>query len=123
MLSGAARKRLIGALNLLASPVAGEREAAATAAQRIVAGAGLTWEQVIPKPAQELRDEDDGGNWRALAATLLRSHTTLFDGYELPFLAKVRNLASLSPKQLGWLRRLAGRAGLAQKTRRGARAA
>ena len=69
MLSGAARKRLIGALNLLASPIPGEREAAAAAAAQRIAGAGLTWEQVIPaEPAQGFQDQHDGGHWRALAA-------------------------------------------------------
>ena len=125
VLSAAVRKRLIGALNLLASPLAGEREAAVAAVQRVVAGSGLSWEEIIPEATSALEPQQDGGlgDWRALATTLLRAHIGLFNGVEIGFLFNVPRLASLSPKQARWLRCLAERAGLAQKARRGARAA
>jgi hypothetical protein len=41
------RDRLIGALALLASPNAGERDAAALAVERIRASMGLEWEKLI----------------------------------------------------------------------------
>jgi len=95
------------------------------AVQRIVAGAALSWDGIfVPEggAAQEALHEDDG-DWRATAAALLRWHVHLFNDFELRFLANVGSFAELSPRQAAWLRRLAERAGLAQKARRSAKAA
>jgi hypothetical protein len=116
MLSAADRKRLISVLNLLSSPVTGER--AAAAAMRIVSGAGLSWTEIIgaaePEPCRESHSDDD---WRGLAMALLQQHAAVFNDAERAFLRDVVDFPRLSPKQHTWLQRLAERA------RRGARAA
>ena len=50
-LTAAERRRLIGALGLLASDRAGERDAAALAASRIMQGKALSWDALIASPA------------------------------------------------------------------------
>lgn len=109
MLSAAARRRLLGALNLLSSPTAGERDAAATAAARILDTAGTTWAEVIPEP-QPRHEPHGGGDWRVLAEALLRWHAAAFNGTERGFLLDIADSPRLSPKQQAWLQHLAERA-------------
>lgn len=50
-LAPADRTRLAHVLGLLGSPHAGERDAAALAADRLVRGKGLSWADVLERPA------------------------------------------------------------------------
>lgn len=113
-LSASERRRLLGALALLRSSIAGERDAAALAALRVLDSAGLDWADIIGGgewEAERVRRPQDGGDWRATTASLLRWHLHLFNDVELGFLVNVAKFSSLSPKQHSWLRRLAEKAG------------
>ncbi len=114
MLSVADRRRLLGALNLLSSPTAGECDAAAS---RILDTAGTTWAEVIPEP-QPRHEPHGNGDWRALAEALLRwHHAAAFSDVERCFLRDITDFPRLSPKQHAWLQHLA------EKAHRAARAA
>ena len=107
MLTSSDRRRLIGVLKLLASSSAGERDAAALAAVRIVSATGLSWAEIIAEPEAEPYDEDASGeDGRALAAMLLRWHAAAFNAVELDFLYNAASLHQLTPRQAQWLRRL-----------------
>ena len=112
-LSPSARRRLLGRLALLSSPVPGERDAAALAAARIVAEHDLRWADLIREadaPAPLLHYAQEPVGWRAEAAALLRQHHGLFNHVEYDFLHNITTCARISPKQAAWLRRLAEKA-------------
>jgi hypothetical protein len=122
VLSAVDRRRLLGALNLLSSPLIGERDAAALAAGRIISGAGLSWTEIIAEAEPQLRNEAGGDAhcedvWRGMAAALLQRHGEVFNAAETDFLRNAAGLLRLSEKQAAWLTRLA------ERVRRGARAA
>lgn len=126
MLSAQERRRLVGALNLLGSPITGERDAAATAVQRIVAGCGFGWEQIIPDRLHAAVPRDDGDtidDWRVTAAALRRWHAHVFNDVELAFLANVGNFVEISPRQAAWIQRLVERTDLSRKAHYDAKAA
>jgi hypothetical protein len=56
-LSPDTRRKLVGVLGMLSSSHAGERDAAAQLATRMVRGAGLTWEAVVVVPRLEAQPE------------------------------------------------------------------
>ncbi len=122
MLTAADRRRLIGALNLLNSSLDGEVLGAAHGALRVLRAAGVSWDMIIapagPQPSREPHDDDaHDGDWRELAATLLRRCGGAFNDFERAFLRDIGGFTHPSEKQRALLARLAERA------RQGARAA
>jgi hypothetical protein len=103
----ATRGRLAKLLGLLGSDHAGERDAAATAAHRLVVQSGLTWRQVIEPPAIEKR-LPELGTWRATVAECLARPGSLRP-WEVGFLRDLPQFRRLSTKQRYVLKEIADR--------------
>ena len=112
-LSADTRRKLVGVLGMLGSYHAGERDVAAQLANRIVRGAGLTWNELMP-PRGWSRDPSRralvhlhlrriGANWHTAAA----SHPRWLSDWERDFLAGLSRWPRLSSKQTAILDRIA----------------
>jgi hypothetical protein len=108
-----AADRLSKILGLLGSDHAGERDAAARAAHKLVRGLGLTWADVIASPpvpdhAPRIRSwhADD---WRDLLA-FCASHMGVLNSRECEFLRSIaRRRSDLTERQRDWLECIAER--------------
>jgi hypothetical protein len=99
-----ARTRLAKVLSLLSSDKPGERDAAA---QRILAKAGLSWDDIIaaaPAPHREPRI----GTWRTTCAEL-QKHQGSLRPWERGFVRDLPNFQRLSTKQRYVLNEIAER--------------
>jgi len=105
-LTTAARARLVKSLALLSSPVDGEKLAAASAACRILAAAGLTWAELV-RPA-EVRREPLYRTWRATCGELAKRPGDLLP-WERKFVADLPNFPRISTKQRYVLNEIAQR--------------
>jgi hypothetical protein len=122
------RRRLVGCLALLGSPVRGEVLAAAAGASRIVKARGLSWDAVIapalpepdrapPPPCDSAdRDSDDGdpfwrcGGWRGCAEAILAWRPDLLSDRERRFCDTMCGWhGRASEAQMRWLRDIARR--------------
>ena len=101
-----ARTKLAKTLALLGSSHAGERDAAAVAAHRIVTSAGLTWADLI-RP-REVKREPLFSTWRATCAELIRRPSDLRP-WERKFVADLPAFPRISTKQRYILSEIAGR--------------
>lgn len=119
--SPADRRRLAAVLELLSSDKAGERQAAAEAAHRLVRQSGARWADVLtdnPEApwlrVQRRQTRVEGfpyarwPDWRAAAAAC-RQHRDLFTQWEADFLESLARFPRISTKQSAVLHRLAGR--------------
>lgn len=108
-LTSADRDRLLKLLALLASDHAGERDAAALAATRLLRRAGLGWDDVIAchvPVALPIRHVPLG--WRRTVEFCLR-HPGSLRPWEAGFLRNLRGFARLSQRQLSILTEIAER--------------
>jgi hypothetical protein len=105
-LNTAARARLVKSLALLSSPVDGEKLAAASAACRIIAAAGLTWADLIR--SAEVRREPLHTTWRATCAELAKRPGDL-RAWERKFVIDLPNFPRISTKQRYILNEIADR--------------
>ena len=101
------RAKLAKVLALLGSDHAGERDAAALAAHRLVTQAGLTWQHVIKPPAIE-RALPELGTWRQTVAECLAQPGSLRP-WEVGFLRDLPGFRRLSVKQRSCLKEIADR--------------
>ena len=99
--------KLAKLLAMLGSDHAGERDAAALAAHRIVVSAGLTWKQVVT-PAPIEKPLPDLGTWRATVARCLE-HPGSLRPWEVSFLRDLPAFRRLSVKQRYCLKEIADR--------------
>jgi hypothetical protein len=106
-LSAPDRTKLGKLLGMLGSDHAGERDAAALAAHRMVVRAGLTWPQVIKPPAIE-RALPELGTWRQTVAECLAQPGSL-RRWEIGFLRDLPGFRRLSTKQRYVLKEIADR--------------
>lgn len=101
------RSRLAKVLPLLGSDKAGERDAAALAAHRILTKAGLSWEQILagspPQPREPLI-----GTWRLTCGELMKRPGAL-KAWERTFLADLTRFQRISMKQRYVLKEIADR--------------
>jgi hypothetical protein len=102
-----ARARLAKLLGMLGSDHAGERDAAALAAHRLVTQPGLTWRQVMTPPAVE-KPLPELGTWRATVRRL-QAFPHLLRPWERSFLADLPGSRRLSVKQRYVLKEIADR--------------
>lgn len=91
-----ARAKLLKVLPLLGSDNAGERDAAALAASRILKGAGPSWGDLLSRPATEPREPLLG--WRATCAELQKRPGSL-RGWERKFVTDLPRFPRISAKQ------------------------
>jgi hypothetical protein len=105
-LNTAARARLVKSLALLASPVDGEKLAAAEAACRIIAAAGLTWGDLIR--SAEVRREPLYTTWRATCGELIKRPGDL-RAWERKFIVDLPNFPRISTRQRYVLNEIAQR--------------
>jgi hypothetical protein len=95
-------ERLIGVLEMLSSDYAGERDAAALAATRLVRDAGLRWVDLFQPPAvreQPLRTPPPSrSDWRGLCAWCAGQPDQL-TAWENDFIAALPRFPRLSAKQ------------------------
>jgi hypothetical protein len=109
-LSPDTRRKLVGVLGMLGSDHAGERDAAAQLANRIVRGAGLTWVELIAVPRLEARPDSSPRRppigWRERAARCAEYPLWLSE-WEQNFLGGLPRRAQPSEKQLAALDRIA----------------
>jgi hypothetical protein len=118
------RARLAGVLSLLGSPIPGERDAAALAADRMVRGRGYDWHDLLaptaaprPAPPPQYEAPPRGSDWRTLVAVATR-RPDLLSAWEGRFLASLaRRRTVITAKQRGVLVRLAERAQTADAAR------
>ena len=106
------RRRLVGALALLASDRAGEVAAAALAATRIVQGKALSWDALIASPAPPPQPADLRGSVNPVVTDLDLAvrHRANLDEWPRQFidgLMKRRGGKSLTPKQAAKLHEIA----------------
>ncbi len=101
------RAKLGKLLSLLGSDHAGERDAAALAAHRLVVQRGLTWRQVVEPPVVE-KVLPMLGTWRATVAKLLERPHQLRP-WERSFLTDLPAFRRLSTKQRYVLKEIADR--------------
>ncbi len=106
-LSPTDRTKLAKLLVLLGSSHAGERDAAALAANRFVQAHGLTWPQVLKPPAIE-KALPELGTWRQTAARCLDRPGNLRP-WEIGFLRDLPKFRRLSVKQRYVLKEIADR--------------
>jgi len=108
-LAPAERRRLVGALALLGSPVPGERDAAALAAHRIVTDRGLRWDDMLADPASTPRlDAASATTWRWDVALCAR-HPGDLRPWEHDFIANLQTRRTISLKQRTALTKIAAR--------------
>jgi hypothetical protein len=105
------RRKLTGVLGMLGSDYAGERDAAAQLASRIVRGAGLTWGDLIAVPELGPVPQHDPppappASWRELAQRCA-VHSDWLSAWERQFLSSVPRRVRLSGKQAAVLDRIA----------------
>ena len=101
------RQRLAKLLGMLGSAHAGERDAAALAAHRLVLQRGLTWLAVVnPAPAEH--KPPGYGVWRQTVSELLQ-RPGMLRPWERTFLADLPNFRRLSTKQRYILAEIADR--------------
>lgn len=104
--------KLARVLGLLGSSHAGERDAAALAADRLVRGRGLEWSQLLaPKPAAPLPPPASGNVEADLR--VCRTYAGLLNDWERGFLRGLKPGRMLSEKQQRIL------SGMARKVRAG----
>jgi hypothetical protein len=106
-LPATSRTKLAKLLGMLGSDHAGERDAAALAAHRLVTAAGLTWKQVVTPPPIE-KKLPDLGTWRATVAECLARPGSLRP-WEAKFLQDLPGFRRLSVKQRYVLKEIADR--------------
>lgn len=96
-LSQVDRVRLGKLLAMLGSEHAGERDAAALAAHRLIQKRGITWDQALtPRPVEKQLPEM--GTWRTTCRTLLE-HRAQLRAWEVSFLTHLQNFPRISVKQ------------------------
>jgi hypothetical protein len=96
-LGKADRERLVKLLGLLGSDHAGERDAAALAASRLLKTNGLTWEDALtPRPVERRRPEHS--TWRTTCARLIENPRALRP-WERTFVADLPSFQRISTKQ------------------------
>ena len=103
-LTPAERRRLVGSLNLLASDLPGERDAAGLAAVRLLRRCGLDWETLIGCPAPPPQQPDLQRSASAIIRDLdlAARHKPYLDAWQQEFVANLLNRVRarpLSPKQ------------------------
>lgn len=103
----ALRTKLAKLLGMLGSDHAGERDAAALAAHRLVQQAGVTWQQVMKPPPVEKR-LPELGTWRQTVRACLECPDALRP-WELGFLRDLPKFPRLSVKQRYVLKAIADR--------------
>jgi hypothetical protein len=101
------RIRLAKLLALIGSDHAGERDAAALAAHRLVQSRGMTWGDVMQPPAIE-KALPELGTWRVTVAQCLVCPGSLRP-WERTFLADVTQFRRLSTKQRYCIKTIADR--------------
>jgi hypothetical protein len=113
-LSPDTRRELAGVLGMLGSSFAGERDAAARLANRIVRGAGVQWDELIAGPAPDSRREPPpyqppprpSSGWRELAQRCA-AYPEWLSEWEREFVAGLGRWRRLSAKQAATLDRIA----------------
>jgi hypothetical protein len=100
------RTKLAKLLGMLGSDHAGERDAAALAAHRLVVQTGLTWQQVVMLPA--VKREPLFSTWRATCAELAKRPGDLRP-WERKFLADLPGFRGISTRQRYVLKEIADR--------------
>ncbi len=106
-LAKADRTRLAKLLALLGSDHAGERDAAAVAAHRLVVQHGLTWRQVV-EPAAIEKPLPELGTWHTTVKSLLE-HPHKLRPWERSFLTDLPGFRRLTTKQRYVLKEIADR--------------
>jgi hypothetical protein len=101
------RMRLTKLLGMLGSDHAGERDAAAMAAHRLVQQSGMTWRQILEPPAIE-KKMPEMGTWRSTATACLLKRSALRD-VEISFFTALPGYSRISVKQRFWLNQIADR--------------
>jgi predicted component of type VI protein secretion system len=101
------RTKLAKLLAMLGSDHAGERDAAALAAHRLVTQAGITWRQVVTPPAIE-KALPELGTWRTTVNECL-AHRGALRAWEVKFLEDLPGFRRLSTKQRYCLKEIADR--------------
>jgi hypothetical protein len=102
-------RRLIGALALLGSPVAGERDAAGLAAHRIISGRGLRWEDLLaPDAGAAWVDYGHATGWRGDVALCAR-HPSDLRKWEAEFIASMQSRLRATLKQIACAADIASR--------------
>ena len=104
------RAKLAKLLGLLGSNHAGERDAAALAAHRLVQSRGMTWPEVIEPPSSPpvRKTLPELGPWQATVAECLH-RPDLLSEWEIGFLDGLLRFPRLSLKQRSCLAKIAGR--------------
>jgi hypothetical protein len=108
------RRKLAGVLGMLGSDYAGERDAAAHLANRIVRGAGVQWDELIAVPAPDPRCKPPPyqppprppSGWRELARRCA-AYPEWLSPWERQFVAGLGRWGRLSSKQAATLDRIA----------------
>jgi predicted component of type VI protein secretion system len=106
-LPATSQTKLAKLLGMLGSDHAGERDAAAVAAHRLVTQAGVTWRQVVSPPAIE-KALPELGTWRQTVAECLAQRGSL-RAWEVKFLHDLPGFRRLSTKQRYCLKEIADR--------------
>jgi hypothetical protein len=101
------RVRLAKLLGMIGSDHAGERDAAALAAYRLVRSLGMTWSAVLNPPAVE-KPLPELGTWRKTVSACLERPGSLRP-WEREFLNDLPKFRRLSVKQRYVLKEIAGR--------------
>ena len=101
------RRKLAKLLGMLGSAHAGERDAAALAAQRFVRDHGVTWHDVL-RPTPGERKLPELGTWRATVRACLERRGSLRP-WEAGFLRDLPKFERLSVKQRYVLKEIADR--------------
>jgi hypothetical protein len=110
-------RKLVGVLGMLGSNHAGERDAAARLANRLIRGAGLTWGELIAVPELEPNPHCDPpphrpppgpASWRELARQCA-AYPEWLSAWERGFLAGLARRAHFSAKQVAVLNRIGQR--------------
>jgi hypothetical protein len=105
-LPAASRSKLTKLLALLDSNHAGERDAAALAAVRLIKAAGLSWAQILAAPA--VKREPLFSTWRATCAELAKRPGSLRP-WERAFVVDLPAFPRISTKQRYILGEIAAR--------------
>ena len=106
-LPAAGRAKLAKLLGMLGSDHAGERDAAAIAAAKLVRSTGLTWQQILSPPPPD-RPLPELGTWRETVRQCLARPGSLRP-WEVGFLRDLPNFPRLSVKQRYVLKEIADR--------------
>ncbi len=100
--------KLARVLGLLGSPIAGERDAAALAADRLVRASGLEWADVLDCPKLRARSPPAPSTRTSDLVICLGSPGQLND-WERKFLNSIRDGRALSQKQKNTLAQMAAK--------------